>query len=54
MKTTILCDNNTHPGLEIIIQTAVGLGRIYGALGGFHGFSEFDELEGIRYCNYDS
>jgi 7,8-dihydropterin-6-yl-methyl-4-(beta-D-ribofuranosyl)aminobenzene 5'-phosphate synthase len=37
-----------HPGLEKILQVAGQLGEIYGVLGGFHGFSKFDELEGIR------
>jgi len=37
-----------HPGLQRILQTAGRLGRIYGVLGGFHGFSKFAELEGIQ------
>jgi len=37
-----------HPGLERILQTSGSLGQIYGVLGGFHGFSEFAELEGIQ------
>jgi len=38
-----------HPGLEKILQAARKLGQIYGVLGGFHGFSEFAELEGIQF-----
>ena len=37
-----------HPGLEKILEVARKLGPIYGVLGGFHGFSKFDELEGIQ------
>jgi 7,8-dihydropterin-6-yl-methyl-4-(beta-D-ribofuranosyl)aminobenzene 5'-phosphate synthase len=37
-----------HPGLDRILQTAGSLGRIYGVLGGFHGFSNFAEIRGIQ------
>ena len=47
-KGNIVITGCAHPGLENILQTARGLGQIYGVLGGFHGFSKFAELEGIQ------
>jgi len=47
-KGNIVITGCAHPGLERILQTAESLGQIYGVLGGFHGFSEFDELDGIQ------
>jgi len=47
-KGNIVITGCAHPGLEKILQTARGLGQIYGVLGGFHGFSKFAELEGIQ------
>ena len=37
-----------HPGLENIIEEAIKLGEIYGVIGGFHGFSKLEKLEGIE------
>jgi len=48
-KGNIVITGCAHPGLERILQTAGSLGRIYGVLGGFHGFSKFAELEGIQF-----
>ena len=47
-KGNIVITGCAHPGLERILRTAGNLGRIYGVLGGFHGFSKFAELEGIQ------
>ncbi|MBN2317213.1 MAG: MBL fold metallo-hydrolase [Sedimentisphaerales bacterium] len=47
-KGNIVVTGCAHPGLERILQTAKKLGPVYGVLGGFHGFSKFAELEGIR------
>lgn len=47
-KGNIVITGCAHPGLERILRTAGRLGRIYGVLGGFHGFSRFVELEGIQ------
>ena len=47
-KGNVVVTGCAHPGLDRILQTAGELGRIYGVLGGFHGFSKFDELEGIQ------
>ena len=48
-KGNIVITGCAHPGLENILQTARRRGRIYGVLGGFHGFSKFAELEGIPF-----
>ena len=47
-KGNIVITGCAHPGLEKILRVAGTLGRIYGVLGGFHGFSEFEKLEGIQ------
>jgi len=47
-KGNIVITGCAHPGLDKILQAAGQLGEIYGVLGGFHGFSKLDELEGIR------
>jgi 7,8-dihydropterin-6-yl-methyl-4-(beta-D-ribofuranosyl)aminobenzene 5'-phosphate synthase len=47
-KGIILVTGCAHHGLERILQIPRKLGQIYGVLGGFHGFSKFDELNGIR------
>lgn len=38
----------SHPGLEWILKVTSGFGDIYGVVGGFHGFSRLEALEGIR------
>ena len=48
-KGNMVITGCAHPGLEKILQTAGKLGRVYGVLGGFHGFSKFTELEGIPF-----
>jgi 7,8-dihydropterin-6-yl-methyl-4-(beta-D-ribofuranosyl)aminobenzene 5'-phosphate synthase len=47
-KGNIVITGCAHPGLETILKAAGQLGEIYGVLGGFHGFSNLDELEGIQ------
>jgi len=37
----------SHPGLENILKAASKFGEIYGVVGGFHGFSKLEALEGI-------
>ncbi len=37
-----------HSGVHNIINTASKFGKIYGIVGGFHGFSDFDVLKGVR------
>jgi len=37
----------SHPGLDKIFRVASKLGRIYGVVGGFHGFNKLEILRGI-------
>ncbi|MEW6557706.1 MAG: MBL fold metallo-hydrolase [Elusimicrobiota bacterium] len=48
-KENIVVTGCAHPGLENIIDRASKLGKIYGVLGGFHGFSKLDKLEVIKF-----
>jgi 7,8-dihydropterin-6-yl-methyl-4-(beta-D-ribofuranosyl)aminobenzene 5'-phosphate synthase len=48
-KGHVVITGCAHPGLEKILQTARALGPTCGVLGGFHGFSQFAELEGISW-----
>jgi len=47
-KGNIVITGCAHPGLAQIIDKAKQLGKIYGVLGGFHGFSELQKLRGIK------
>jgi 7,8-dihydropterin-6-yl-methyl-4-(beta-D-ribofuranosyl)aminobenzene 5'-phosphate synthase len=47
-KGLVLITGCAHPGLEKIIDSPRTLGRIYGVIGGFHGFSKLDKLKGIE------
>ena len=47
-KGNIVVTGCAHPGLEKILRAARQLGELYGALGGFHGFSKLDELKDIQ------
>ena len=48
VKGNIVITGCAHPGLEKILKAVGQAGEIYGVLGGFHGFSNLDELEGVR------
>ena len=37
----------SHPGVGNILDAASGFGKVYGIVGGFHGFNEFDRLEPV-------
>ena len=37
----------SHPGLGEIIDTASRFGKVYGVIGGFHGFRDFSRLGGL-------
>jgi metal-dependent hydrolase (beta-lactamase superfamily II) len=37
----------SHPGVANILKAASKFGKLYGILGGFHGFREFKALEGL-------
>ena len=47
-KESIVVTGCAHPGLEIILEQSSRLGKIYGAVGGFHGFSNLEALKGIQ------
>ena len=47
-KGNIVITGCAHPGLDKILQVAKKFGQVYAVLGGFHGFSKLDELEGIQ------
>jgi len=46
-RGNIIITGCAHPGLGKIIEVAKKLGKIYGIIGGFHGFSDFRQLEDI-------
>jgi len=37
-----------HPGLKAILEKAGEFGKLYGVLGGFHGFKDFNALKGLN------
>jgi 7,8-dihydropterin-6-yl-methyl-4-(beta-D-ribofuranosyl)aminobenzene 5'-phosphate synthase len=47
-KGNIVITGCAHPGLAKIIDKANQFGKIYGVLGGFHGFSKLEKLRGIK------
>ena len=47
-KANLIITGCAHPGLETIIEKARQLGVIFGIVGGFHGFSKLEELDGIE------
>ena len=47
-KGNLVITGCAHPGLENIIEKAGQLGKIYGVMGGFHGFSRLEKLQGIE------
>ncbi|MEA3255818.1 MAG: MBL fold metallo-hydrolase [Candidatus Altiarchaeota archaeon] len=38
----------SHPGLDVILKKASGFGKLYGVVGGFHGFNRYDALKGLE------
>jgi 7,8-dihydropterin-6-yl-methyl-4-(beta-D-ribofuranosyl)aminobenzene 5'-phosphate synthase len=38
----------SHPGLGTILNAALKFGEVYGIIGGFHGFSDFNILKGVK------
>jgi len=48
-KGYILITGCSHPGLEKIIFEASKFGKIFGVVGGFHGFNDFKVLENISF-----
>ena len=47
-KGNLVITGCAHPGLGKIIDKANQLGKIYGVLGGFHGFSKLEKLRPIK------
>lgn len=47
-KGNLVITGCAHPGLGNILQVAKKLGKVYGVIGGFHGFSDFQQLEDIE------
>jgi len=47
-KGNLVITGCAHPGLAKIINKAAQLGKIYGVLGGFHGFSKLQKLQSIK------
>jgi len=47
-KGNIVITGCAHPGLAKIIDKANRFGKIYGVLGGFHGFSKLEKLRSIK------
>lgn len=37
----------SHPGVGLILDAAASFGKVYGIIGGLHGFREFSRLEGL-------
>ncbi|HDN64976.1 MAG TPA: MBL fold metallo-hydrolase [Methanosarcinales archaeon] len=40
-----------HPGIGGIMNAASGFGEIFGIIGGFHGFSEYNLLNGVKFLS---
>jgi 7,8-dihydropterin-6-yl-methyl-4-(beta-D-ribofuranosyl)aminobenzene 5'-phosphate synthase len=47
-KGNIIVTGCAHPGLENIIEKSQELGKIYGVVGGLHGFSQLEKLQKIE------
>jgi len=47
-KGNVIVCGCSHPGLENIIEKAKEFGKVYGVIGGFHGFDKFETLKEIE------
>ncbi len=47
-KGFVVVTGCSHPGLKTILTVASTYGKIYGVVGGFHGFNEFEILKNIH------
>lgn len=57
-KGLIVITGCAHQGIEAILSTARRFGKVYGLIGGFHHFEEYDLLENIEliapcHCTYN-
>jgi 7,8-dihydropterin-6-yl-methyl-4-(beta-D-ribofuranosyl)aminobenzene 5'-phosphate synthase len=46
-KGILVITGCSHPGVGEIIDTAARFGKVYGIIGGFHGFRDFSRLRGL-------
>jgi len=46
-KGILVVTGCSHPGVREIIGAAAKFGQVYGIIGGFHGFNEFEILRGL-------
>ena len=46
-KGIIMVVGCSHPGIGTILDAASKFGKVYGIVGGFHGFSDFRRLDGL-------
>jgi 7,8-dihydropterin-6-yl-methyl-4-(beta-D-ribofuranosyl)aminobenzene 5'-phosphate synthase len=46
-KGIVVVTGCSHPGVGTIIDAASQFGEVYGIIGGFHGFSDFERLRGL-------
>jgi len=46
-KGILVITGCSHPGIGRIIDTASRFGKVYGIIGGFHGFRDFSRLSGL-------
>jgi len=46
-KNVIVVTGCSHPGLDKILKVASKIGKIYGVIGGFHGFSKLEILRDV-------
>lgn len=46
-KGTVVVVGCSHPGFGKIIQAASQFGKVYGIVGGLHGFRDFDRSRGL-------
>jgi 7,8-dihydropterin-6-yl-methyl-4-(beta-D-ribofuranosyl)aminobenzene 5'-phosphate synthase len=46
-KGVVVVAGCSHPGVSEILDAASRYGKVYGIIGGLHGFSDFNRLEGL-------
>jgi len=48
-KGLVVVAGCSHPGVENILDAASRFGKVYGMVGGLHGFSDFDRLDHLSF-----
>ena len=46
-KGIVVVTGCSHPGVEEILDAAAQYGKVYGIVGGLHGFRDFSRLDGL-------